>query len=88
LIKSEAQWLKEGCENCPQLDIQGDIDRMIDCTTVGYDGMIALTTPGKSWMGRWNKLEGAVAGCYAVEVDGEIPDESSAASSEGEDEED
>jgi len=88
LIKSESQWLKEGCDNCPNLEIQGDVDRMVDCTTGGFEGVIALMAPGKSWSGRWNKVDRGVAGCYAVEVDGEVPGESSGGSSEEEDDED
>lgn len=88
LIKTESQWLKEGCDNCPNLEIQGDVDRMVDCTTPGFEGVIALMAPMKSWMGRWNKLDAGIEGCYAVEVDGEIAGESSAASSEDDEDED
>ena len=53
---------------------------MVDCTTGCFEGVIALMAPGKSWSGRWNKVDRGVAECYAV--DGEVPGESSGGSSE------
>jgi len=41
LVKTEAQWLDEGCENVPELPMRGDRDAMLQCTTPHFDGSAA-----------------------------------------------
>jgi hypothetical protein len=38
LVKTETQWLDEGCENVPDLPMRGDRDAMMQCTTPHFDG--------------------------------------------------
>lgn len=38
IVKTEAQFLEEGCENVPELPIRGDHDAMLQCTTPHFDG--------------------------------------------------
>jgi hypothetical protein len=40
LVKTEAQWIDEGCENVPSLPMQGDRDAMLQCTTPHFDGCV------------------------------------------------
>lgn len=43
LVKTEAQWLDEGCENVPELPMRSDRDAMLQCTTPHFDGQAAAT---------------------------------------------
>jgi len=36
---------------------------------------MALGNPSKSWVARWQRLDGYVKGVYAVKVSGQLPDE-------------
>mmetsp|Transcript_9374 Transcript_9374/g.13959 ORF Transcript_9374/g.13959 Transcript_9374/m.13959 type:complete len:106 (+) Transcript_9374:2050-2367(+) len=75
LIKTEDQWLKEGCDNCKNLEITNDTERMIDCTSSRFEGIISLMSPQPSWVGKWNRLENKVPGCYALDVQGYLPED-------------
>ena len=75
LIKTEDQWMKEGCDNCEGLDIKNDIDRMINCTSARFEGMISLINPSQSWVAKWNRIEHRVPGCYALDVQGVLPED-------------
>mmetsp|Transcript_8500 Transcript_8500/g.21944 ORF Transcript_8500/g.21944 Transcript_8500/m.21944 type:complete len:126 (-) Transcript_8500:271-648(-) len=72
LVKTEAQFIEEGCENVPELPIRGDRDAMLQCTTPHFDGMVALMDPEKSWVGRWQGISKLHPGCYALKVYGNL----------------
>lgn len=36
LVKTWDQFKEQGCENCPFLDMQGDPERIDDCTTTEF----------------------------------------------------
>ena len=40
-----------------------------------FEGVITLSNPSKSWVARWQRLDGYVAGIYAIKVSGQLPDE-------------
>jgi len=44
-----------------------------DCTSANFNGVIALTDPEKSWVAKWQRLDKYVAGMYAVQVIGQVP---------------
>ena len=48
LIKSEEQFMNDGCENCPNTDYL-DHDSL-------HQGMIAMMQAKESWVARWNNL--------------------------------
>ena len=75
LIKTEEQWVKEGCQNCEDLDFKGNSEDMISCTSARFEGIISLINPKQSWVAKWNHLEDRVPGCYAVDVQGSRPDD-------------
>jgi transcription elongation factor SPT4 len=54
LIKSVDQFLKFGCENCESLlMLQGDQERVQDCTSPNFEGTIGMINPGGSWVAKW-----------------------------------
>eukprot|EP00048_Salpingoeca_helianthica_P018122 m.240834 g.240834 ORF g.240834 m.240834 type:complete len:109 (-) comp23705_c0_seq1:25-351(-) len=74
LVKTEEQFLKDGCENCePRLRLAGSDDRVAKFTTKNFFGMIALMDPAKSWVGRWQGINTCVPGVYAMSVNGRRP---------------
>ncbi|CAE7819340.1 SUPT4H1 [Symbiodinium microadriaticum] len=73
LLKTVDQFYESGCENCEFLHLSGNQSRINNCTSAYFAGMIALLEPHGSWVARWQKIENAVPGLYAVEVVGELP---------------
>ena len=37
-----------------------------------YEGLITLADPTMSWVARWQRLDGYVAGTYATKVQGSV----------------
>lgn len=76
LLTAPQRFLKEGCPNCePFLRLEGSIDAIIDCTSQVFEGLITLADPAKSWVAKWNRLDGYVRGVYATKVSGTLADE-------------
>ena len=76
LIKTQRQFLREGCDNCDEiLRLKGSADRVAVCTSAGFDGMIALTNPPSSWVSKWQRINKFQPGLYAIAVAGQLPDD-------------
>uniref|UniRef100_A0A8R1HWL0 Transcription elongation factor SPT4 n=1 Tax=Caenorhabditis japonica TaxID=281687 RepID=A0A8R1HWL0_CAEJA len=74
LIKSIENFVKEGCENCEELlHLKGDEEKVYDCTSANYDGMIAAMSNDDSWVCKWQKMTRKVKGMYAISVSGSLP---------------
>ncbi|KAJ2970347.1 hypothetical protein NQ176_g8226 [Zarea fungicola] len=66
----------EGCPNCEEfLHLAGSQDQIESCTSQVFEGVITLADPSKSWVAKWQRLDGYVAGVYAIKVSGQLPDE-------------
>ncbi|GAO17035.1 hypothetical protein UVI_02021910 [Ustilaginoidea virens] len=66
----------EGCPNCEEfLHLAGSQDQIESCTSQVFEGVITLANPAKSWVAKWQRLDGYVAGVYAIKVSGQLPDE-------------
>jgi len=74
LLKTQAQFREEGCENCPMLKIKEHMENLLDCTTDKYTGVVALTNTKNSWVAKWQHLEGYFPGLYALVLEGELPE--------------
>ncbi|CAD6199254.1 unnamed protein product [Caenorhabditis auriculariae] len=67
LIKSSEQFLADGCDNCEGvLHIKNDNERLYDCTSTNFDGMIAAMHPEDSWVCKWQKVNRKKKGIYAI----------------------
>ncbi|KRX99451.1 60S ribosomal protein L7a [Trichinella pseudospiralis] len=74
MIKSIDQFESQGCDNCEQfLSMKDDRDKVFDCTSANFDGMIFLTDPDDSWVGRWQMISKKKIGIYAISVSGTLP---------------
>ena len=69
------QFDDEGCENCDDfLRLKGNRDKVFECTSSNFDGLIALMDPSDSWVARWQRIDSHVRGMYAISVSGELPE--------------
>jgi len=76
IVMSAQDFKREGCPNCEELvQMYQNPDRISRNTSAQFDGIIALTNPGESWVGRWQRVGGYVKGLYAVRVTGRISQE-------------
>lgn len=40
-----------------------------------FEGLISLANPTRSWVAKWQRLDGYVKGIYAIKVSGQLPDD-------------
>ncbi|XP_033111526.1 transcription elongation factor SPT4-like [Anneissia japonica] len=74
LIKTVDQFELDGCDNCEEfLHMKGSHDLVFDCTSSKFDGLISLMSPDDSWVGKWQRINRNVKGCYAISVSGKLP---------------
>ncbi|XP_030757171.1 transcription elongation factor SPT4 [Sitophilus oryzae] len=74
LIKSLDQFECEGCDNCEDfLRMKNDKDKVYDCTSTNFDGMISMMSPGDSWVAKWQRINRFCKGVYAISVSGRLP---------------
>jgi transcription elongation factor SPT4 len=65
-----------GCPNCEEfLRLAGSQDQIEACTSQVFEGVITLADPPRSWVAKWQRLDGYLPGVYAVKVSGQLPDE-------------
>jgi transcription elongation factor SPT4 len=70
------RFLREGCPNCEDfLRLAGSFEAVSDCTSQVFEGLITLADPTKSWVAKWQRLDGYVRGVYATKVSGILPEE-------------
>jgi transcription elongation factor SPT4 len=73
---SSQRFQREGCPNCEEfLQLRGNPDAVQDCTSQVFEGLITLADPSKSWVAKWQRLDGYVKGVYATKVSGILPDD-------------
>lgn len=59
--------------------MQGSQDQIESCTSQVFEGVITVADPSKSWVAKYQRLDGYVPGTYATKVDGQLPDDVRAA---------
>jgi transcription elongation factor SPT4 len=72
LLKSQEQFYYEGCENCPFLEMNENMERVSTCTTAFYEGQAAIMDPRDSWAAKWIRVDAYLPGVYAIEVIGQL----------------
>jgi transcription elongation factor SPT4 len=76
VVKTMTQFKNMGCPNCESfLQLRGSEESILECTSQVFEGLITVSDTSKSWVARWQRLEGYVPGVYAVQVEGVLPDE-------------
>lgn len=55
-VATPAEFRKQGCPNCEdKLEMRGDQDQVMNCTTAQFDGVIAMIRPEESWVAKWQR---------------------------------
>lgn len=76
MIKSFEQFRNDGCDNCEELlNMRDNSERVLDCTSASFTGMVAMISPTKSWVSKWQRADQAQPGLYALKVFGKLPEE-------------
>ncbi|KAI6354129.1 Transcription elongation factor SPT4 [Pyricularia grisea] len=76
IVVHQKRFYDEGCPNCEDfLHLQGSTDQIESCTSQVFEGLISLADPTKSWVAKWQRLDGYVRGVYAIKVSGQLPDD-------------
>ena len=69
-----SQFFEHGCENCAFFQMEDDRDRVVECTTPSYSGVCSVIDPKASWAAKWLRLQNSVPGCYALEINDDVPE--------------
>ncbi|KAA6412010.1 MAG: transcription elongation factor spt-4 [Lasallia pustulata] len=73
IVQTQQRFIRDGCPNCETfLDLTNHADSVQECTSQVFEGLITLADPGQSWVAKWQRLDGYVAGVYAVKVVGMV----------------
>ncbi|EIW72235.1 transcription elongation factor SPT4 [Tremella mesenterica] len=74
ILQTPNEFLNDGCPNCEEiLNLKGNADRVAECTSALYDGVIAMMQPEESWVAKWQRIDKKRRGLYAVRVTGRPP---------------
>jgi transcription elongation factor SPT4 len=72
ILKTPEQFYDTGCDNCPFLDMEDNMDRVNSCTTPFYEGQAAVMDPRESWAAKWIRVDNFLPGVYAILVTGQF----------------
>lgn len=76
IVRTQQQFLTQGCPNCEELlELAGNPDQINDCTSQVFEGLISVADTNRSWVARYQRLEGYVPGVYATQVEGILPED-------------
>ena len=76
IVRTYTQFMNGGCPNCEEiLELTGNSENVNDCTSQVFEGLITVADTSKSWVARYQRLEGYVPGVYATQVEGILPEE-------------
>lgn len=74
IIMTKDQFLQLGCPTCREvLNMVDNEGRVVACTTTQFQGNFAVIRPG-TFASRFNGLDRRRPGCYALAVQGTIPE--------------
>lgn len=69
----QQKFIKEGCPNCEDaIHLRNNSEKVEDCTSPVFEGLVALWQPKQSWVSRWQRVDGFVRGMYAIKVSGNV----------------
>mmetsp|Transcript_2879 Transcript_2879/g.8798 ORF Transcript_2879/g.8798 Transcript_2879/m.8798 type:complete len:133 (+) Transcript_2879:91-489(+) len=75
LVKTVAQFLANGCENCVFLGMDGDKEQVMKCTSSSILGIYTLMQSKYSWVAKWQRTMKLRPGCYAIAIDAILPED-------------
>ncbi|KAF2024587.1 Spt4-domain-containing protein [Setomelanomma holmii] len=76
IVRTQQQFLTQGCPNCEDIiELANNPDQINDCTSQVFEGLISVSDTSRSWVARYQRLEGYVPGVYATQVEGILPED-------------
>jgi transcription elongation factor SPT4 len=76
IVRTQQQFTTQGCPNCEDiLELAGNPEQVNDCTSQVFEGLISVADTNRSWVARYQRLEGYVPGVYATQVEGILPED-------------
>jgi transcription elongation factor SPT4 len=76
IVRTLHQFTTQGCPNCEDiLELANNTDQINDCTSQVFEGLISVADTNRSWVARYQRLEGYVPGVYATQVEGILPED-------------
>jgi transcription elongation factor SPT4 len=76
VVRTQQQFVTQGCPNCEEiLELAGNPEQVNDCTSQVFEGLISVADTNRSWVARFQRLEGYVPGVYATQVEGILPED-------------
>lgn len=76
IVRTQQQFMSSGCPNCEDiLELAGNPEQINDCTSQVFEGLISVADTKRSWVARYQRLEGYVPGVYATQVEGILPED-------------
>lgn len=76
IVRSQKQFMTEGCPNCEEiLQLRNSPDAIAECTSSLFEGVITMADPRASWVAKWLRLSEYVPGIYAAKVQGALPED-------------
>ena len=70
LIKTEHQFRKKGCDNCPYF--RQNSHSYLDYTSANYEGLICIINPEVSWTAKHLNVHRFIPGAYCLKIRDEI----------------
>lgn len=52
--------------------MRNNSDVVTECTSEVFEGVVTVNDTSRSWVAKWQRLEGYVPGIYAVKVNGVV----------------
>jgi transcription elongation factor SPT4 len=76
IVRTQQQFMTQGCPNCEYIiELANNPDQINDCTSQVFEGLISVADTSRSWVARYQRLEGYVPGVYATQVEGILPED-------------
>mmetsp|Transcript_26267 Transcript_26267/g.77670 ORF Transcript_26267/g.77670 Transcript_26267/m.77670 type:complete len:145 (-) Transcript_26267:133-567(-) len=72
ILKTLEQFVNDGCENCPFLEMVDNPEKCNLCTTAFFEGQSAVMDPRQSWVAKWLRVDNYLPGVYAISVTGQF----------------
>ena len=73
-VQEGPKFKTKGCPNCDEfLNMKNSPDTVSDCTSAIFEGLLCVNRDAdqnRSWVLRWQRLQGMVPGLYAIKVVG------------------
>merc|ERR1712032_1461712 len=73
LVKSEAQFKHDGCENCPFF--KGSDWEVHEFTNANFEGVVSIMNCEDSWVSKRLDVNTFQPGCYCLKIYGDLPED-------------